>query len=61
MHEGKLIDENTNEFTKFVLNLESLGIKIEDENQAMIFLNSLPKVFDQLRDILKYNKDFLSL
>ena len=58
MHEGKLIDENIDEFTKLVLDLESLGVKIEDEDQAMIFLNSLPKVFGQLRDILKYNKDF---
>ena len=29
MHEGKLIDE----FPKLVLNLESLGVKIEDETK----------------------------
>ncbi|KAJ9675708.1 hypothetical protein PVL29_024573 [Vitis rotundifolia] len=60
MHEGKLIDENMDEFTKLVLDLESLSVKIEDKNQAMILLNSLPKVFDQLRDTLKYSKDSLS-
>ena len=53
MHEGNLIDENIDEFPKLVLDLEILGVKIEDEDQAMIFLNSLPKVFGQLRDILK--------
>ena len=31
MHEGKLIDENIDESTKLVLDLESLGVKIEDE------------------------------
>ncbi|KAJ9697302.1 hypothetical protein PVL29_009202 [Vitis rotundifolia] len=46
MHEGKSIDENIDEFTKLVLDLESLGVKIEDEDQAVILLNSLPKVFD---------------
>ena len=61
MHEGKLIDENIDEFTKLVLDLESLGVRIEDEDQAVILLNSLPKVFDLLRDNLKYSKDFLSL
>ena len=33
MHEGKLIDENIDEFTKLVLDLESLGVKIEDETK----------------------------
>ena len=59
MHEGKLIDENIDEYIKLILDLESLGVKIEDEDQAMILLNSLPKVFDQLRDNLKYSKDYL--
>ena len=59
MHEGKSIDENIDEFTKLVLDLESLGVRIEDEDQAVILLNSLPKVFDQLRDNLKYSKDYL--
>ena len=61
MHEGKLIDENIDEFTKLVLDLESLGVRIEDEDQAVILLNSLPKVFDLFRDNLKYSKDLLSL
>ena len=61
MHEGKSIDENIDEFTKPILDLESLGVKIEDKDQAMILLNSLPKMFDQLRGTLKYSKDSLSL
>ena len=61
MHEGKSIDENIDEVTKPILDLESLGVKIEDKDQAMILLNSLPKMFDQLRGTLKYSKDSLSL
>ena len=58
IHEGTSIDENIDEFTNFVIDLESLGVKIEDENQVVILLNSLQKVFDKLRNTLKYNKDF---
>ena len=47
---GKSIDENIDKFTKLVVDLESLCVKIENEDQAVILLNSLPKVFDQLID-----------
>lgn len=61
MHQRKSINENIDAFTNLVLDVKSLGVKIEDEDQAMILFTLLPKVFDQLRDTLKYSKDSLSL
>ncbi|PON39316.1 hypothetical protein TorRG33x02_343070, partial [Trema orientale] len=49
------------EFTKLVSDLESLNIKLEEEDQAIFFLNSLPKQYDQLRDTLKFGKETLTL
>ena len=61
MHQRKSINENIDAFTNLVLDVKSLGVKIEDEDQAMILFTLLPKVFDWLRDTLKYSKDSLSL
>ena len=38
-----------------------MDIKIEEMDQAIFFLNSLPKAYDQLRDTLKYGKSSLTL
>lgn len=61
MDKNRSIDENLDEFTKLVDNLEALEIKIEEEDQAIFFLNSLPKQYDHLKDTLKYGKETLSL
>ena len=61
MDEAKSIDDNIDEFTKLMVDLESLEVTIDDEDHAIFLLNSLPKQYDQLRDTLKYGKDTLSL
>ena len=61
MDDSKTIDENVDEFTKLVADLENLDVKIDEEDQAIFLLNSLPKQYDQLRDNLKYGKQTLSL
>lgn len=48
MDESKTIDENIEEFTKLVSNLENIEVKIDEEDRATILLNSLPKPYDQL-------------
>ena len=58
--ETKTIDENINEFTKLVDDLENLEFEVDEEDQTIFFLNSLPKQYDQLRDTLKYGKKSLS-
>lgn len=48
--ESKSFDDNIDEFTKLVSNLENLEIEIEKEDQAIFLLNSLPPAYDHLRD-----------
>ena len=61
MDEDKSMDDSVDEFTKLVNDLESLDVKIDDEDQAIFLLNSLPKPYEQLRDTLKYGRNKLSL
>lgn len=44
-----------------ILDLENIEVKIEDEDQVVILLNSLPKPFNLLKDAPQYSKDKLSL
>ena len=44
-----------------VIELENIGEKINDEDQTIILLNSLPSTYSQLRDTIKYGRDTLSL
>ena len=55
------IVENRDDFTKLVYDLETMDIKLEEEVQAIFFLNSFPKAYDQLRDTFKYGKTSLTL
>lgn len=41
MQKHKSLDENLDEFNKIVIDLENIGEKIGDKDQAMILLNSL--------------------
>ena len=57
IEESKPIDDALDEFNKLVLDLESLDIKVEDEDKAIILLNSLPKSLKHFKETLKYGKD----
>ncbi|KAJ9698259.1 hypothetical protein PVL29_007372 [Vitis rotundifolia] len=61
MQEDKNLDENFDEFNKLVIELENIGEKINDEDQIIILLNSLPLTYSQLHDTIKYGRDTLSL
>ena len=61
MDESLSIDDNIDVFTKLISDLETLDIEIDDEDQAIFLLNSLPKAYDHLRDTLKYGRETLSL
>lgn len=43
MMESKTIEENLDEFNRLILDLENIRINIEDDDKAIIVLNSLPK------------------
>lgn len=63
MDEHKSIEENLDIFLKLVNDLESLSIKISDEDQAIQILTGLPPKFEPLVHTLKYGsgKDTLTV
>lgn len=59
MIETRSLRDNTDDFNKLLLDLENIGIKIEDEDKAIILLN--PKSYSTFVETLKYARDSLSL
>jgi len=58
---GKSLEDHLDDFNKIILDLENIEITLEDENQALLLLRSLPNEFDSLSDTLIYGRDTLSL
>lgn len=58
---SKTIEVNVDEFLKIVAEMSSLNVSVTDEIQAIMFLNSLPMSYDQLKHTLKYGKESLTL
>ena len=45
MDETKELRKHIDEFNKVILDLNNIDVKIEDEDQAILLLSSLPKVY----------------
>ena len=60
IEESKPINDALDEFNKLVLDLESLDIKVEDEDKTIILLNSLPKSLKYFKETLKYGRDAIT-
>ena len=54
MLKDKNIDENMDEFNKTIIDLQNIGEKIDVEDQAVILLNFLSSVFNQLEDTINW-------
>ncbi|KAG7552869.1 Zinc finger CCHC-type superfamily [Arabidopsis thaliana x Arabidopsis arenosa] len=61
MNDSQSIEENIDEFEKLVDDLSNAKVSISDEDQAIRLLISLPKRFDELRDVLTYGRTSLTL
>ena len=59
MHEDKSIDEQLDIFNKLILDLENIDVTIDDEDQALLLLNSLPKNYTNFKDKLLYGRESL--
>ena len=56
MEEGSLIKEHIALFNKIILDLKSIEIKTEDEDQAILLLCSLPASFENLVDTMLFGR-----
>uniref|UniRef100_A0A803Q997 Reverse transcriptase Ty1/copia-type domain-containing protein n=1 Tax=Cannabis sativa TaxID=3483 RepID=A0A803Q997_CANSA len=55
------LDQNLDELNKIVLALTNMGGTIKEEDQAVIMLNALPDQFKEMRTVIMYSRDTLTL
>ncbi|CAM8971845.1 unnamed protein product [Rhodiola kirilowii] len=58
--EDKDLDECLDEFSKIILDLEDMEIKIDDEDQAIMILNALPPSYHSFVETMKYARESLT-
>ncbi|PKA49510.1 Retrovirus-related Pol polyprotein from transposon TNT 1-94 [Apostasia shenzhenica] len=61
MSEGANLLEHMNVFSKMISQLRSINVKLEEENEALLLLSSLPKSYDHLVTTILYGKDTLKV
>ncbi|TYK10340.1 Retrovirus-related Pol polyprotein from transposon TNT 1-94 [Cucumis melo var. makuwa] len=61
MDQSKSLEENLDEFQKIIVDLNNIGEKMSDENQAVILLNSLPEIYREVKAAIKYGRDSLNM
>ena len=53
--------KDSNELNKILLDLKNIDVRIDEEDQALILLCSLPPSFENFVNSLLYGRDTLSL
>lgn len=61
MTSGKSLEDHIDEFNKIVLDLENIEVEIDEEDRVIIFLSSLPHIYEHFVDTLMYGRDSLSM
>ena len=61
MEDSKDLRKHLDEFNRIVLDLSNIGVKIEDEDQGILLLSSLPKCYEHFVDTILYGKDTLTM
>ncbi|KAE8688065.1 hypothetical protein F3Y22_tig00111002pilonHSYRG00100 [Hibiscus syriacus] len=56
MHKEESISEQIDEFNKIIYNLENIDVKMEDEDKALMLLNSIPKSYEHFKDAMLYGR-----
>jgi len=54
MHKGTPIKSHIAEFFSFINDLDKIEVKIEDEDQALLILCSLPSSYKSFREAIIY-------
>ena len=55
--QGTTMNEHLNSFNKILADLQNLDVEIDDEDKALLLLNSLPESYEHLTTTLLYGKD----
>ncbi|GJR94831.1 retrovirus-related pol polyprotein from transposon TNT 1-94 [Tanacetum coccineum] len=58
---GKKLSEHVDDFNKLIGDLANIGVDIDDEDQALMLLTSLPSSYDNFVETLLYGRDSLTL
>ncbi|GJX67378.1 hypothetical protein Tco_0303105 [Tanacetum coccineum] len=61
MDSGKKLSEHVDEFNKLIGDLANIGVDIDDEDQALMLLTSLPSSYDNFVETLLYGRESLTL
>ncbi|GJV04765.1 retrotransposon protein, putative, ty1-copia subclass [Tanacetum coccineum] len=61
MDSGKKLSEHIDEFNKLVGDLANIDVEIDDEDQALMLLTSLPSSYDNFVETLLYGRESLTL
>ncbi|KAL5824752.1 hypothetical protein ACOSQ3_020815 [Xanthoceras sorbifolium] len=59
--EGTSLSSHIDEFESLIMDLQNLDVNIEDEDQALLLLCSLPSSYRHFRETMLYRKDTISL
>ncbi|KAK8916497.1 hypothetical protein KSP39_PZI022667 [Platanthera zijinensis] len=61
MSDGAQLLDHLNVFNKLVSQLRNMDVKVEEEDQTLLLLSSLPRSFDHLVTTILYGKDTLKM
>nr|GEU92944.1 retrovirus-related Pol polyprotein from transposon TNT 1-94 [Tanacetum cinerariifolium] len=61
MHSGKKLSKHIDEFNKLIGDLANIDVDIDDEDQALMLLTSLPPSYDNFMETLLYERESFTL
>ncbi|KAK9067917.1 hypothetical protein SSX86_012028 [Deinandra increscens subsp. villosa] len=61
MASGKSLEDHIDEFNRIVIDLENVDVTLDDEDKAILFLSSLPGIYEHFIDTLMFGRDSLSM